>query len=264
MGKRLGPVSLGNEIGRIRVVFRYAYEGDLIDRPVKHGTHFKRPSKRVLRLARKEKGLRMFEAHELRQLITASDTQLRAMIYLGVNCGLGASDIGRLPESAIDLDGGWLNYARPKTGISRRVALWSKTIEAIREAFAKRPKPREAKDKGLAFLTLQGRPWWRVTPLQEDEGGNIKGGGPVDPIGQRFAKLLKSEGLKRDRLGFYALRHTTETIGNEVKDQTALDAVMGHIDNSMAGTYRERISDERLKAVTDHIRWWLYPKQKKD
>ena len=89
----------------------------------------------------------------------------------------------------------------------------------------------------------------------------MKGGVPIDPIGQRFSKLLQKKDLKRERLGFYALRHTTETIGDEVNDQTALDSIMGHVDDSMAERYRERISDERLKAVTDHIHKWLFPEK---
>jgi integrase len=54
------------------------------------------------------------------------------------------------------------------------------------------------------------------------------------------------------------LRHTFETIGGESKDQVAVNAIMGHVDDSMAGVYRERISDERLIAVTDKVREWLW------
>jgi len=57
---------------------------------------------------------------------------------------------------------------------------------------------------------------------------------------------------------FYALRHTFETIGGEAKDQVAVDYIMGHARDDMASVYRERISDERLKAITDHVRQWLF------
>ena len=33
---------------------------------------------------------------------------------------------------------------------------------------------------------------------------------------------------------------------------------MGHARDDMASVYRERISDERLKAVSDHVRKWLF------
>lgn len=59
--------------------------------------------------------------------------------------------------------------------------------------------------------------------------------------------------------GFYALRHTFETIGGESRDQVAVNAIMGHVDSSMAGVYRERISDERLQSVVETVRQWLWP-----
>ena len=34
--------------------------------------------------------------------------------------------------------------------------------------------------------------------------------------------------------------------------------LMGHKDSSMAAHYRERISDERLRRVTDYVRTWLF------
>jgi hypothetical protein len=43
------------------------------------------------------------------------------------------------------------------------------------------------------------------------------------------------------------------------KDQPAVDHIMGHESPHMSTVYRERISDERLKAVTDHVRGWLFP-----
>ena len=33
---------------------------------------------------------------------------------------------------------------------------------------------------------------------------------------------------------------------------------MGHVDSTMAGQYRERISDERLQAVVETVRAWLF------
>jgi hypothetical protein len=38
---------------------------------------------------------------------------------------------------------------------------------------------------------------------------------------------------------------------------------MGHVDSSMAGTYREAIEDKRLLAVTNYVRKWLFPPTKK-
>jgi integrase len=68
--------------------------------------------------------------------------------------------------------------------------------------------------------------------------------------------------IYRPGVGFYALRHTFETIGGESRDQVAVNHIMGHADSSMAGVYRERISDERLRNVVDHVHQWLF--QNKD
>jgi len=78
-------------------------------------------------------------------------------------------------------------------------------------------------------------------------------GTPADALGQQFSKLLTELGIKRPGVSFYALRHTFETIGGESRDQVAVDHIMGHARDDMASLYRERISDERLKAVTDTI-----------
>jgi len=42
------------------------------------------------------------------------------------------------------------------------------------------------------------------------------------------------------------------------KDQPAADYIMGHESTHMSSVYREGISDARLKAVTDHVRKWLF------
>jgi len=41
LAKGWGPVTLGNEIQRVRVLFKYAYDAGLIDRPVRYGPTFK-------------------------------------------------------------------------------------------------------------------------------------------------------------------------------------------------------------------------------
>lgn len=101
----------------------------------------------------------MWEAHELRAVIDNADVQLRAMLLLGINCGFGNSDCANLPLTALDLEGGWINFPRPKTGIERRCPLWKETITALRAAIAKRKKPAGKRAAGLVFVTLHGLPY---------------------------------------------------------------------------------------------------------
>ncbi|MEZ6063900.1 MAG: tyrosine-type recombinase/integrase [Planctomycetaceae bacterium] len=251
LGKVRGLSAIGVQVTVCRMVFRFAFENELIDRPVRFGQHFKRPSKKALRLDRARKqqqhGLKMFEAAELRTILDAASDPLRAMVYLGVNGGLGASDLAELTDSSITH--GWLDFPRVKTGIPRRIPLWPETIEAIKSASLSRPKARDDVRSDLLFITKYGRPWVRTGP---------SGTSNIDKIADAFAKLLKALGLKRQGVGFYALRHTFETIAGGSGDQVAVDAIMGHVNDDMASLYRERIDDSRLTAVSDRVRDWLF------
>jgi integrase len=239
MAQSWGPTRLGNMIQTIRSIFKFAYEVGLLDRPVRFGPSFKRPSKKVLRLQRAAKGVRMFTAEEVRRLLDAASTQMRAMILLGVNAGMGNTDCGRLPLSALNLDAGWLDYPRPKTGIHRRCPLWPETVAAIREAMAKRPDAKDPADAGLVFVTKYGGAWTQTAVTHET------------------TKLLRDLDINGHR-NFYALRHTFRTIADRAKDQPAADYIMGHARDDMASVYREGIEDERLLAVSDHVRAWLF------
>ena len=55
--KKWGPVTVGNEVARVRVLFKYLWDADLLDKPVRVGPSFKRPSRKTLRKA-KAKGRR--------------------------------------------------------------------------------------------------------------------------------------------------------------------------------------------------------------
>jgi integrase len=249
LAKTRNPNTLGNEVQRVRVAFKYGYDAGMIDRPMRFGPTFKRPAKRILRALRQKRGGRMFESVELREIIKAADQPLRAMILLGVNCGFGNADCGTLPQSALDLKAGWVDFPRPKTAIERRCPLWPETIESIQESIAIRPKAKQPDHKHLLFITKYGHPWAKETP--------------DSPVTKEMRKLLNRLKLHRPGLGFYALRHTFETIAGESRDQVATSHIMGHANQSMAAVYHERISDERLRDVTDYVRSWLFSPNKK-
>jgi len=281
LAKGRGPVALSNEIGRIRVVFNFAVDECLTEQPVRSGKTFHKPSRKALRVERarrtREHGKRMFEPDELRRLIDASPPILNAMILLACNCALGQSDCANLPMNAIDLEKGWLDYPRPKTGIERRCPLWAETRAAIRTAIMEGPRAENPEYADLLFLTKYGNKWvrtrispetlcWlgnplifkrRTCPQPSFSMGSTTNGVAIDAIAQEFRKLLRSLGINGQR-GFYAIRHTHQTAAEESRDLPAVRHVMGHVDDSMSAAYRERISDERLKAVTDVVHAWLF------
>jgi len=246
LAKTLGPVALGNAINRVRSLFKYGYEQCLIDKPVRYGQVFKRPSAAVLRKERNKKGPRMFEAEQIRNMLDTTSRSIKAMILLGINCGFGNNDCATLPRDVLDLENGWVNFPRPKTGIQRRCPLWPETIAALKDAMAHMPAPKDEADAGFVFITKYGMNW--------------SDGTRRNPITSECGKLLRQLGINRPGLGFYALRHTFQTIGEECRDLVAVRSIMGHAppSNDMSSLYREKMTDDRLRAVTDHIRGWLF------
>jgi integrase len=245
LAKRWQPLTLGNFIQRVRVVFKFALDNYLIDRQVRFGTQFKRPSKKTLRVEKAKHGRKLFTADELRRLLDAASVQMRAMMLLAINAGLGNADCGRLSTQVLNLEGGWLDYPRLKTGLARRAPLWPETVQALKDALAKRPKHKDSADADLVFITRTGQSWHTDTT--------------ESPISYEVGKLLRRLGINgRQGLGFYAIRHTFRTVADEAKDQPAADFIMGHEVAHMSSVYRETISDARLKAVTDYVHNWLF------
>ena len=132
MAKNWGPVRMANEIQRTRSVFKYGFDNSLVDKPVRFGSEFVKPSQKVIRKERNRKGPRMFEAEELElDDRKAPAPSFPAMIYLGINAGFGCTDCATIPAKAVNLKTGWLTFPRTKTGIQRRIPLWPETVKAI-------------------------------------------------------------------------------------------------------------------------------------
>ncbi len=110
LAKTRGAVSLKNEVDRARLVLKFAFDQQMIENPVHFGHSFDRPSAKSLRKARQEAGPRLFSADEVTRILDTADVQLKAMTLLGLNAGFGNSDCAGLPQSALDLAGGWINF----------------------------------------------------------------------------------------------------------------------------------------------------------
>jgi integrase len=257
----LGPHALGRVITIVKSIFRYAYDNELIDRPVRFGAGFDKPSatakRRVRRAAEMENGKRLFEPAEIRSIIKGADIPLRAMIFLGINGGFGNTDCAGLPLKAINFAQSVIEFDRPKTGVERIVPLWPATLEALRQSVACRPSATSPEADRLVFLTTFGQPWVRET-IHRAADNSIEKVVNLDAINHAFTKLLQKLGLKRKGVGFYALRHTFRTWADEVRDQHAIHRIMGHTIPGMAGIYVEEISLDRLRAVVNHVRSKLF------
>lgn len=244
--KTRGAVCLTNDITRVRSVFKFGFDEGLIDRPVRYGQSFKRPSRRIIRQARNKNGGRMFEPAEIRALLDKAGPQMRAMILLAANTAFGNHDCGSVPLSAVDLDRAWISFPRPKTATPRRAPLWPETVQALREWLAVSPKPSGDEAAKLVFRTARGASW------AKSKADN--------PVAKEFSKLQRQAGTYRKGRGFYAIRHVFQTVGDDAGDPLATRFIMGHtpLAADMSAVYRERISDDRLRAVVAHVRQWLF------
>jgi integrase len=245
--------SLTNELARIRSVFKYGAVDGIITTPVIFGAGFAPPSRNVVRLERDKKGRQDLQAHQVRAIIDRATIPLKAMVLLGINCAFGNNDCATLPIEAVDLAGGWVSYSRPKNGTPRRSKLWPETVHAIQAALQKRPTPKDKAHAKLVFLTCFGAAWLKGTTP-----GN-------DSLNTMFGRILRELGHHREGLGFYSLRRTFRTVADQLPDQRAINLVMGHTvpANDMAGVYVQAIGDDRLEAVAEHVRRWLFPAKKK-
>jgi integrase len=245
-----GPTRRTCFVTWVKMLFSWAVDAEVIEAVPRYGKAFRGSPLKERRLLRHRAGENWFTAEQVRQLLDVAGPKWRAMILLGVNGGLGNTDIARLTWASVDLAKGMLNYPRHKTGVARLVPLWPETIEAM-QAVSPGPEP-----AGLVFRTRFGLPWI-------DSG--------KDCLSMEFGKLLRRIGVRRRKVkdasgqertvlpyGYYTLRRTFRTVADEVGDQHAVHLVTGHVVPGMAGLYVQRIGLPRLRAVVDHVRAWLW------
>jgi len=244
LARRFGPVALGVEIQMVRSLFRYGAEAELFDKTIRFGPGFRKPTAKTLRMKRAEKGPRLFTREEILALLDHAGPNMAAMILLGIGGGLGNTDLALLPIDIIDLKGGWLDYPRAKTAIPRRIPLWPQTVEAVKEALANRPEPSDPTDDRLLF----------IGPRRESYVGQHKG----YRVAQEFVRVAEKAGV--EGRAFYDLRRTFQTIAEGARDLAAVQSIMGHAPaaNDMSALYRQHVDDDRLLAVTEHVRRWLF------
>jgi integrase len=254
---RFGPDRLAKYLIMVRSMFKWAARPPLRLRVPDYGDEFDLPSRASFRRARKahreEHGAKFFTPAEIGKLVKSARPKLRAMILLAVNGGFGNTDVAALPLSVVDLKGGWLDYARGKTGIDRRVPLWQDTVKALAAVLASRPRPRDEAYDPLLFLTAFGRPY--VLEKRSRKGKLLH----KDQVAWQFANLCKSLDLYRHGRSFYSLRRTFRTVADEFGDQRAAALVMGHELADIGSVYVQHVADSRLVALTRYVRSRLLP-----
>jgi integrase len=247
LAKGVSAKTLEGRMTRAKSIFLFAERRGYINGSMraKMADEFDKPPKAVIE---REKGdeVKAFEASEIRLLLASANVNMKAMILLAINGGLGNTDCATLELGNLDLECGWLRMRRQKTGKPRRVPLWSETVQALRDVLEYRPEPSEPTQ--AVFITKMRNPYSCTTR--------------ANPISAEFRKLRESVGIEGNR-NFYALRHTFQSVADSSREFIAVKAIMGHADHSISGQYREFVSDERLSAAVDYVRAWLWPSEPK-
>ncbi len=241
--ERWGPGHLATGVIITRSIWNWGYQDGKLKAPQQFGAAFSKPGAKAIRQQKLAAGPRMFTPEEVKALLAHASVNMRAMLLLGVQAGIGNTDLALAPIDAADLETGWLNLPRAKTAIPRRIPLWPETVAAIRDVLAHRPTPKPGAEH-LLFVTAKHNSY----------EGKRRG----NPIWQEFRKTAAAAGVTGRT--FYDARRTFATVADGAKDPAAVSAIMGHAPKSgdMAAVYRQMVSDERLRAVVDVVHdWWF-------
>ena len=217
---------LNLHISNLKTLFHWAQKNDILQRIPNIDA--------VSRSKIINKQRRIFAHEEIDKLLTVADTKMKAMIWLGLNCGFGCTDCSELQWKHLDLASGRVVFPRGKTGVPRNLPLWPETIEALRAV------PKKGK---LVFYTARGNPFVRNV-LKIDANGYEKYS-PINSIATKFARMIKKAGLDVPKgTGFYTFRRTAATVAARSGDPFAVQRLLGHANLLMATRYVQDVSKQ--------------------
>lgn len=240
---------LRKNINHVRAMFTFGVKNRLIDRDPFYGLEFETPSTGKIYQERKKTDKSLSRMEILANACCTFNNkfwapyQWKAIVFLGINAAYGPSDIANVRRS--DIHENKIMMSRSKTGKPRLAFLWPETVQAIKDYLYYERPAMTAEGNDLLFINSRQRPWSR----KERTGFNFT------CLSNYFHKMLP---IKREGVGFYSLRRTFATVADETLDAPAVGVVMGHVDRSMQGVYRQYISDERVYKVCQHVHDWLF------
>ena len=226
-------------IGLMKAMFHWARKNDVLESIPNIDAISKD------RVVHKEKYT--FNKKQIRKLLSTADVKMKAMIWLGLNCGFGCTDCSRLKWEDLDFKNNRVNLPRKKTGVGRNLPLWPETIQALKEV------PRSG---ALVFTTSDGHPWIRTTATRNDNG---------EPryicdnrISTKFSRLMKKVRIQAPKgTGFYTLRRTAATMAARSGDPFAVQRLLGHVDLMMASRYVQDVSEQTDRVIENSRKYVL-------
>jgi integrase len=225
--------TINNRITAIKAMYTWALDNGVIN-----STPNLKAIKKVV-ISKTERPT--FSIAQIQELLQNATTQMKAMIWLGLNCGFGCTDCAELKWENLDVEKTRVCFPRGKTGIRRNLPLWPETIQALKQV------PRTDK---LVFYTTKGNPWVR-TIKGTDKYGREKYT-KENAISKQFSKLLKKADIKTEKgVGFYTLRRTAATLAAKSGDPFAVQKLLGHADLKMATIYVQDVSEQTDRVINN-------------
>jgi integrase len=229
------PNTINNHMAAVKAMYNWALDNEVIESA---------PKLRALKkITVPKQDKPTFTAPQVQALLQNASPQMKAMIWLGLNCGFGCTDCAELKWKNLDLQNSRIDFPRGKTGISRNLPLWPETVQALREF----PVSGE-----LVFYTRRGNPWVGAKKSVGKDGKEKYN--KTNNVSKEFSKLMKNTKIRAPRgVGFYTLRRTAATLAAASGDPFAVQKLLGHADVKMASTYVQNIS-EQTDRVINHSR----------
>lgn len=215
----------------------------LLTRPWQYGADFRKPADAdiVTSAADSDKA---YTPDQLRKAFLAvrKNKLFRAAGWLALAGAFQPKDLALLPESCIDLDAGYIRFARGKTGVGRLCWLPPCARIAIRHYLADRADSANDDAAKLLFRSERGLPMYRDAEGRES-------GSRYDAMGSGWNKLTG--------LPMSGLRSTFATLADDNADQRAVDIVMGHKSGHVRSVrnthYAKRFSPQRVERLVSAV-----------
>ena len=228
-----GASTVNSHISAFKAMFNWAFDNEIIT---------SMPNLKAIKKISAHKESRFtFTMNQIKKLLAEANTQMRAMIWLGLNCGFGCTDCSELLWKNIDFENGRVNFARTKTNIGRNLPLWKETIEALKML----PHFNER-----IFNTSKGNKYVRVEVKQTSDGTTKMVS--LNSVTKEFSRLLENIDITIEKgVGFYTLRRTAATMAARSGDPFAVQKLLGHADLKMASVYVQDVSEQTDKVINN-------------
>ena len=158
-----------------------------------------------------------YAVEELAKLNRHATPVERLLLYVAVNCGMGAAELGRLTVDDFLFDhkheyadhlsfesskaDNFIRLLRRKTGVFGEWLLWPETVEMVRWGFSRS----DALSSNLLFVSQKGRPWY-------DESASRNPQAKFTNVFNRLIYRIQKSDPSFRRLSFGSLRKTLPSL----------------------------------------------------